>query len=182
MSNIEPENQAGEGVQETSEQVAAREAQEAADRSSQEGNDKGELARARAEAAKYRTTLRDTEARLKALEDEKLTDGEKVTKQLQDVTASNATLLEQNRSLMVQVVAAKVGINPDLVDAIPAMIQWDDVEDLRGLEKSLKQLVKDRPSLAGKVAEGVDQNEGGNGSQQQSGDMNAILRRAAGRA
>jgi len=186
MSEHAHENgeQGQEGAQETPEAKAAREAQEAAARQSQEdGGDKGgELARARREAAQYRTERNEIKARLEALEAEKLSDSEKVARDLETTKASNATLLEENRSLKVQVAATKVGINPDLVDTIPHLIDWDDIEDMRGLEKALKDLVKARPSLAGKVAEGVDQGEGGNGQQQPAGDMNAILRRAAGRA
>jgi hypothetical protein len=172
-----------EGVQETPEQVAAREAQEA-DAQSQEDDAKGgELARARQEAARYRTQLRDVQTNLKKLQDEKLSDSEKLAKQLNETTELNGSLLDQNRTLRVQLAATKVGINPDLADAVPSMLDWSSIEDgdAKGLEKALKDLVKERPSLAGAVAGGSDAGEGRRDQQQPKGDMNSILRRAAGR-
>lgn len=173
-----------EGTAEEQAQAASTaEAQAAADRSSPEGDGKGEgeLARARKEAAKYRTERNEATKRLEALEAEKLSESEKLAKRVSDAEANAVTLAEENKSLRVQVLAGKAGINPDLVDTVPGLLDWESIEDEKDLEKALKQLVKDRPALAGQTRQGVDQGEGG-GEQAASSDMNTLLRRAAGRA
>jgi hypothetical protein len=179
----ENNNGGSEGAQETPEEVAAREAQEA-EATAQAGSGDDELSKARKEAAARRVELREAQAELKKLKDAQLTDTERTAAERDEALAAVNTQKDTIRALRVQVAAGKAGINPDLADTVPGLLNWDDIDesDPKTLERALKQLVKDRPALAGSGTV-VDVDQGGRREQQQgAGDMNSILRRAAGRA
>lgn len=140
------------------------------------------------DARKLRSEARNLRERLKALEAEKqqrdeadLSATQKLEREKNALAAEKAQLETRLRDANVQAIAARVGIKADLVDTVPALIDWDDVdaEDSKAIEKAVKELVKERPSLSARP-EGL---EGGRRTRQSGeGDMDSVIRRAAGRA
>lgn len=145
---------------------------------------RSELAKVNREAAKYRKELRDTQAALKEREDQDKSDLERerdrAVKAEQDLKAER----EAARKLRVEVLASRVGIVREARADAARLLDWEqisDPDDERELEESLRNLVKEKPFLLGKVPGGAD---GGAGQEREgagSGDMNALLRAAAGR-
>lgn len=140
-----------------------------------------ELARARADAAKYRKELREIQARLKEREDSELTATQKSEREKASAEARVAQLEAQLRDAQTQAVASRLGVKPDLVDTVSALIDWNDVDadDSKAIEKAIKELIKERPSLSGRP-DGLD--GGARRPREGETDMNALIRRAAGRA
>ena len=141
----------------------------------------GELARARAEAAKYRKELREIQAKLKERDDADLSTTQKLEREKTALEAEKSQLEARLRDANVQAIAAKVGVKADLADTVSSLIDWDEVDadDQKAIEKAVKELVKERPSLSARPA-GL---EGGRRTRQDGeGDMDSVIRRAAGRA
>lgn len=141
----------------------------------------GELARARSEAAKYRKELRDIQAKLKERDDADLSATQRLEREKNALAAEKAQLETKLRDASVQVIAAKVGVKADLADTVSSLIDWDEVDatEPKAIEKAVKELVKERPSLSSRP-EGLD---GGRRTRQDGeGDMDSVIRRAAGRA
>lgn len=161
-----PEPQAGAGVEPqagTDQSQADTSKAPAANESSSPDPAADDAAKARAEAAKYRRALRDTEKRLQELEqaekaraDAELSEAEKVARraaeleqQLEDERrARRDSLLEA----AVTAAAARMGF-ADARDAV-ALMPRADLEfgddgrpDASGVESALKQLLADRPHL-----------------------------------
>ncbi len=136
----------------------------------------------RSEAANLRKRLKEAEETKKQLEDSDLTERQKLDREKKTAEARAEQLEAKLRDAVVQAVAAKVGVKSDLIDTVSALIDWEaiDAEDSKAIERAVKEIVKERPSLSGRP-DGLD---GGAGRRGRSGetDMNAIIRRAAGRA
>lgn len=138
--------------------------------------------RANSEAAATRKKLRDAEKRIAELEGASQTETEKLTTNVTKLTQDNTTLVAQNRKLMVQVVAGRVGIAQEARADAAALLPEDAVSDWSdesAVEKALRDLVKSKPYLTGRTGGGADGGEGGTRDQPQ--DMNALIRASAGR-
>lgn len=147
---------------------------------SQENLSVEEARKLRSEAKNLRQRAKAAEAKVAELESAGLTEEEKRTKEQSTMQSQIETLTRTNRTLTAQVVAGKVGIiDPE---AAAALLDWDavDADDPKSLERAFKDLGKDRPWLLGNVAGGGDSNSG-NDSRNAPADMNAAIRRAAGR-
>jgi len=154
-------------------QEAERQAQEAA-------ADKDTVPKS--EHSKVQREAQNLRQRLKALEDAALSDSEKIAKELDELKTTMSTKDAEVRSLRVEVLAARAGIvDPE---AAAKLLDWealgDDADNPKKLEAALKQLVKDKPYLAGTAPGGSD-GGAGDGSGAEILDMNAAIRRAAGR-
>lgn len=142
------------------------------------------------DARKLRSEARNLRERLKALEAEKqqrddadLSATQKLEREKTALEARTAQLEANLRDTRVQAIAAKVGVKADLVDTISPLISWDDVDgdDPKAIERAVKELVKDRPSLSARHGGLEGGNGRGSGAKGET-DMNALIRRAAGRA
>lgn len=139
--------------------------------------------RANAEAAKFRTELRAAQTKIAELEGAGKTEVEKLTGSVTTLNQENTSLRDENRKLVVQVVAGRVGIAPEARADAAALLPADavaDWSDQAAVEKALRELVKNRPYLTGKTGGGGDGGEGG--TREEPGDMNAMIRAASGRA
>lgn len=144
---------------------------------------RSELAKANAEAKKFRHKLRETEAKVKDLEDASKTELER---ERERATTLEAQVKEANakvRGLRASVLSLQAGVSPEAAGDAAALLDWDSVEDPDDegqVLDALKDLVKAKPYLKGGVTSGAD---GGKGNSAGDGpaDMNAAIRQAAGR-
>jgi len=143
-----------------------------------------ELKEARKQAGKYRTERNELQKQLDAVKNAGQSDDEKRTSEITTRDAQIATLTERNRELSVQVLAGKVGIDPDLTDLVVGAVPWDelDSDDPKALEKALKGLAKERPTiLADARRQGFDGGAGGrNGSAGSGANVDNQIRALAG--
>lgn len=111
----------------------------------------------RSEAANLRKRLKANEEELTKLKDGELSERQKLERDKTALEAKVSQLESSLRDKTVQAVAAKVGVKADLIDTVAPLIDWDDVDadDTKVIEKAVKELVKDRPSLSGKP-DGLD--------------------------
>lgn len=128
----------------------------------------------RAEAADYRKKAKDNEARLKALEDEKLSDSEKREKALKEATERAEAAEKRAHQAEVRASAAAAGaVNPLAV----ARLIDPDVEDV---EKAVSALKKSDPYLFSRP--GAGSADGGAGGAAPTGkSLNDFLREPTGR-
>jgi hypothetical protein len=139
------------------------------------------------DARKLRSEARNLRARAKAAEDKlaekegaELSATQKLEREKSGLEAQVAQLETRLRDASVQAIASRVGVKADLVDTVSALIDWDEVDadDPKEIERSVKALIKERPSLSARP-EGV---EGGRRTRQDGADdVDSIIRRAAGR-
>lgn len=144
---------------------------------------RSELSRANAEAAKYRTQLRETQQRLEALEGQGKTQLEQAQEASKKAEEKVAQAEKANRFLRVQIVASKVGIAETARADAARLLDWDTVSDPdseTALEVALKDLVKEKPYLLGNLPGGADGGAGSPGSGEKV-SMNDLIRGAAGR-
>lgn len=128
----------------------------------------------RDEAAAHRRKLRDAEARLKELDDAKLSEGEKLAARLKELEEQNARLARTTRLAEVKAAAAAAGAhNPAAV----ARLIDEDAEDVG---KALESLRKSDAYLFARP--GAGSADGGTRGTPNLTDMNALIRRRAGRA
>lgn len=142
---------------------------------------RSEAQEARREAQNLRERLKTAEKERDDLKSAQMSDSEKLTKERDDLKTEKTTLEEENRNLRVQVISARVGIQDP--EAAAALLKWDTIKDSsdeKEIESALKQLVKDKPYLAGNVAGGGD-GGAGDGVGTSTTDMNSLLRGATGR-
>lgn len=135
----------------------------------------------RSEAKNLRDRLKTAEDELKKRDDADLSTTQKLEREKNALEAEKSQLETRLRDANVQAIAAKVGVKTDLVDTVSALIDWDEVDagDSKAIEKAVKELVKERPSLSARP----DGLEGGRRTRQDGeGDMDSVIRRAAGRA
>lgn len=132
----------------------------------------------RAENAKHRRDAKALEARVAQFESEKLTEGEKLQKQLGELTAERDRLANEVRQSRAQGALAAAGaIYPELV---AAKLPPEALDDAKALNAAVADLKRSYPTLFRATAGSADGAAG-----QSSGtvvDMNAAIRRAAGRA
>lgn len=145
-----------------------------------------ELSEVRGEAAKRRTENATLQKRIEELEGAGKTEAEKKDTAITDLTTKTGTLEATNRALRVRVLAGQAGISdPKAAEDAASLLDWskvDDSESETSVVKALKELVKDRPYLAGSIGGGADGGEGGGGERGSgSSDMNQLIREAAGR-
>lgn len=141
-----------------------------------------EVQRARQEAAKYRTELRDVQKKLSDLEKGQLSETEKAQKEREEAVKLASTATEENRTLRARLLAGEVGIVADARIDAAKLLDWasiDDPNDDAQVKKALEKLTKDRPYLLG-TGGGADGGSGGT-RQAGSGGMNDLIRAAAGR-
>lgn len=141
-----------------------------------------ELERARREAAKYRTERNDLQKRVSELEGAGKSEVEKLTGNMTTLTETNSRLADENRRLRAQALAPSAGIAQAAASDAASLLDWSQIEDPADssqVAKALKDLVKEKPYLAGNVRDGADGGSGG--SREEKGDMNSLIRGAAGR-
>jgi hypothetical protein len=136
-----------------------------------------ELKRTRAEAKNYRLKLRELEKKLEERETGDMSELQRAQKSAEDAQTRVSTLETENRGLRVQVAASKAGIvDPE---AAAVLLDWDDIAagDAKALDKALRELVKERPWLAGTArGGGADGGAGRSDNALDSQDMNTLLR------
>lgn len=142
------------------------------------------------DARKLRSEARNLRERLKALEAEKkqrddsdLSATQKLEREKTALAAEKSQLETRLRDATVQTIASKVGVKADLVDTIAPLIDWDDVDtaDPKAIERAVKELVKERPSLSARQG-GLEGGNGRGAGAKGETDMDSIIRRASGRA
>jgi hypothetical protein len=141
-----------------------------------------ELEKVRKEAAKYRTERNTAQKKADELEKAQLSDQEKLQKERDELKTSSSTLEQDNRALRVRVLAEDVGIVREARADAAQLLNWAEIEDASDdaqVKKALEDLTKDRPYLLG-TSGGADGGAGGS-RQAGSGDMNKMIRSAAGR-
>lgn len=141
-----------------------------------------ELESVRKEAAKYRTERNAAQKKADELEKAQLSDAEKVQKERDELKTGSTALEKANRELRVRVIAEDVGIVKAARADAAQLLDWGQIEDPTDddqVKKALEDLTKDRPYLLG-TGGGADGGEGG-GRAAGSGDMNQMIRQAAGR-
>lgn len=147
-------------VQETNEQE--REAQTQEQEAQGQQFDIEYVRKLRAEAAEYRKKLRELEGKLKADEEAKLSQAEKLQKQLAEKEREKSDLerqyQESNLRYEVMLAASKLGIvDPEaawrLLDA--AEIEYDDQGRPQQVEKALQTLISKKPYLTGGGSSGT---------------------------
>ncbi len=142
-----------------------------------------ELAKVNREAASYRRQLREVQSKLKEFEDAEKTEIERLKGREETLNQELTKARADARDLRVWILAEKVGIAPAARQDATRLLDWstiEDPDDATGLEQALRDLVKNRPYLIGPGGTGAD---GGSGGGVGPGvDMNAAIRRAAGRA
>jgi hypothetical protein len=129
----------------------------------------------REEAAKHRREKAAIEAKLKALEDEKLSDTERREKRLKELEAENARLAGESRraAILAQAAAAGAIVPEAIVGLVPA-----DAEDVKAGVAAVK---REYPQLFVKPSAGSADAGAGNGKNKEPVDMDTRIRRAAGR-
>jgi hypothetical protein len=113
----------------------------------------------RAEAADYRRRLRELEARVKAEDDRKLTESERMARRVAELEREQTEYLAERQERVVRyevmLAASKLNIvDPDaafrLIDL--ANLEFDEDGMPKNLDKALKELVKARPYLVKQAA------------------------------
>lgn len=142
---------------------------------------------ARQEAERARKSLEKELADLKA---QSMTDTEKAIAQARAEGKTEALGAANGRLLRAEVKALAGGKFADPADAISFLhldefkVDGDGEFDTKAITKALDQLLKDKPYLAGGIPNRVQgSGDGGaRGGNPGGADMNALLRKAAGRA
>lgn len=132
----------------------------------------------RSEAKSLRERLKAAEDKLKERDDADLTDRQKLERDNQAAKAKVEQLEQRERELTAQLVAGKVGIRQEAVADAVKLLDWskiDDAADEAQVEQALKQLLKDKPYLAGRSG-GLDGGRGRDSRQPTS--MNDLIRGA----
>lgn len=134
-----------------------QETQQAQEQEAQEQQfDAAYVRKLRAEAAENRKRLRELEAKVKADEDAKLTEQERLQKRIAELEKKDSeyqqTLQERTVRYEVMLTANKLGIvDPDaafrLLDV--SSLEFDEDGKPNNIEKVLKKLVSDKPYLIG---------------------------------
>jgi len=134
-----------------------QETQQAQEQEAQEQQfDAAYVRKLRAEAAENRKRLRELEAKVKADEDAKLTEQERLQKRIAELEKKDSeyqqTLQERTVRYEVMLTANKLGIvDPDaafrLLDI--SSLEFDEDGKPNNIEKVLKKLVSDKPYLIG---------------------------------
>lgn len=150
--------------------------------SAEESVPSAEFKKVQNEAKGLRKRLRDLESQVASKDDEGKSEVEQAVTKLAETSEKLSAMETRNRELLVAVRAPKQGIVDGEVAA--RLIDFDaidDPSDVDEIDAALKALVKKHPFLTGKVAGGADGGAGTGTRQAGAFDMNAELRRAAGR-
>lgn len=144
---------------------------------------RSELAKANAEAKKYRLQLREAQEKIKEHDDASKTELERERERANQLQQRATTLESQNLSLRASVLALEAGVSQEAARDAARLLNWDAIEDKDDdgqVLSALKDLVQEKPYLKGSGSGSAD---GGRGSSGGEGpiDMNAHIRRAAGR-
>jgi hypothetical protein len=125
--------------------------------------------------------LKDAQTRLQEKENADLSAQQRAERERDEaqkrLDASEAAAL----ALRVQVAAQKLGVLPEAVEDVAKLLDLStvtDKDDPKSIERAVRSLLEKKPHLIG--VEGVDGGAGGRGSGGKT-DMNALLRKAAGR-
>lgn len=140
-----------------------------------------EIAKARKEAARYRTERNKLQKRVEELEGASKTEMEKAQDEAKDKGEKLDAANERIKNLQVQALAPLVGIAVEAASDAASLLNWskvEDPEDPESVKKALQELVKAKPYLAGKVRDGGDGGQGG--TRKGAEDMNSQIRAAAG--
>lgn len=169
----EPDPQAGEGTQDDS-----------GNESDQESFDAAYVRKLRQENAGWRKRAQEAEAKVSEHEKSQLSETEQAQARIAELEASNQALEAQARrdrlERQVATDAPKHGIvDPDAAVRLLDLDRLDVADDgtIANLDDALKDLIRDRPYLAGQRGSGG----GGARPQESATSMNDIIRRAAGR-
>lgn len=140
----------------------------------------------RAEAAEYRKRLRELESKVKADEEAKLTEQERLQKRLAELERAQADWERERQEILLQRhienTAAKLGIiDPEAAWKLIDLKEVDFDEDgkPKNLETLLRALIQKKPYLAGGLARTAGAGSGAGGKAHYT--MNDFIRRSTGR-
>ena len=144
---------------------------------------RSELAKANAEAAKFRKQLREAQGKVEEYEANAKTESEKATERAIKAEERAVKAEERNRELRGRLIAAEVGVVREAQVDAARLLDWSSVEDPDDdgqVRAAMQTLVKDKPYLLG-TSNGADGGAGATTGGSESVDMNAMLRKASGR-
>lgn len=142
------------------------------------------LARARREARSLRQRLRTAETELEQHRKANETETQRLDRELKASQARIEQAETRARELEVQVAASRLGVRPDATDVVAGLVDWDEVDrdDPKAVERAIRDVVKARPYLSAREGSGGLDGGKGRGAGAEGGtDMNAHIRRLAGR-
>jgi hypothetical protein len=151
----------------------------------EEAVSRADFKKVQSEAKSLRARLRETEERLSSFENQGKSETEKMQTEIQKREERIETLTAANRSLHVQALAPEFGIADPLAAA--RLMDWDlvdDVTDPQQVKAALKDVAKRHPLIVRDATSGGADGGAGTrtGKPPRSTDMNAEIRRMAGRA
>jgi hypothetical protein len=140
----------------------------------------------RAETAGHRKKLRDTEARLKELEDKGLSEAEKLKKEAEDGKALAATGTSKLRTANLIVALAEKGLSGGRAKAAAKLldgVEFDDADEPTNLDAAIKHASETYGADVFGTQQGRSSFDGGarGGQAPAHNDMDARIRAAAGR-
>jgi hypothetical protein len=147
-----------------------------------------ELAEARKEAAKYRTEAQKLRDQVKAADDAKLPELERLQRRNAELEEAHTAHERERAEWQTQAAVTKAALRlgfQDPVDAYALLdrsgLDFDDSGAPKNVDKLLTELLKAKPYLGGAGRPSGSADGGVNGQATQGMDMNARIRAAAGR-
>jgi hypothetical protein len=138
----------------------------------------------RAEAARHRKDAADAKKRAGELENEKLTETEKLKKDAEDGRKLGEAATGKLRSANLRDALAEKGFSGARAKAVARLlsgVEYDDEDEPKNLDARLKAAESEYGDIA-KAGGSTGFDGGTRGSGDQPKDMNTLIRRAAGRA
>lgn len=167
-------------TQEVAQQSEAQAAEE------QERFDTEYVRKLRAEAAEYRKRLRELEGKVKADEEAKMTEQERLQKRLAELERAQADWERERQEIMLQRHIENAAVKLGIIDAEAAWklidlkeVDFDDDGKPKNVEALLKALIQKKPYLANNLARSAGAGNGAGGKAHYS--MNDFIRRSSGR-
>lgn len=139
----------------------------------------------RAEAAANRKAAKDAASRIESLENEKLSETEKLKKEAEDGRKFGETATSKLRNVNLRDALAEKGFTGQRSKAVAKLlsgVEYDDDDEPKNLDAALKAAEAEYGDIAkagGSQGSGFDGGARGSGDAPQ--DMNSKIRRAAGR-
>src|SRR5262252_91139 len=179
---LETTTDVGDGSTESDEDTVTESQEDDQQLDQQSTVPRSELAKVNAEAKKYRLERNELRKRVEELEGLSKTELERereraatAEQNLQDLQARHLIARAANLAL-------DAGVSRDAARDAAVLLDWEGIEDTADDDQSVaafQELVKDKPYLAGRRGS-ADGGAGSRGSAEPQ-DMNAMIRRAAGR-
>ncbi|MEM4406545.1 MAG: hypothetical protein QXS68_05815 [Candidatus Methanomethylicaceae archaeon] len=140
----------------------------------------------RAEAAEYRRRLRELESRVKAEEESKLTEQEKLQKRLAELEKAQADWERERQEILLQRYVENAAVRLGIIDPEAAWklldlkeVEFDEEGKPENVEALLRSLIQKKPYLANALARSAGAGNGASVKTRYS--MNDFIRRSSGR-